>query len=133
MGAIFGIGVDAVAINRMEGPRITAHMVARLFHPSEVLQSQGLEGRVRSEFLASRFAAKEAFVKALGTGFHGIVPSDIAVTVDADGKPSLVLHGAALAGFDAAHRRLHLSLTHEDPLAIAFVVIEMIGDGDGQM
>jgi holo-[acyl-carrier protein] synthase len=80
----------------------------------------------RSQFLASRFAAKEALVKALGTGFRGISPSEIAVKVNAIGKPEIGLEAGILErlGFDSIV--IHLSLTHEGPLAIAFVVVEEI-------
>ena len=132
MSNIYGIGVDAVAIDRMQAPAITEHAVERLFHPTEVAQARLLEGRRRAEFLASRFAAKEAFVKAMGTGFRNLVPSQIAVLVDGQGKPSLQLEGTSKTQFDATCMVVHLSLTHEGPLAMAFVVIETFGGVDGQ-
>jgi holo-[acyl-carrier protein] synthase len=131
MSNIYGIGVDAVAIDRMQTPAITEHAVARLFHPSEVEQARGLEGRRRAEFLASRFAAKEAFSKAMGTGFRNLVPSEIAVRVDEQGKPSLQLNGASKDLLDTTRMVIHLSITHEGPLALAFVVIESLGGSDG--
>ena len=132
MSNIYGIGVDAVAIERMQAPAITEHAVGRLFHPSEVEQARSLEGRRRAEFLASRFAAKEAFAKAMGTGFRNLIPADIAVSVDAQGKPSIQLSGAAETRFDTTRMVIHLSLTHEGPLAMAFVVVETLGGVDGQ-
>jgi len=132
MSNIYGIGVDAVVIERMQAPAITEHAVGRLFHPSEVAQAKVLEGRRRAEFLASRFAAKEAFAKALGTGFRNLIPSDIAVVVDGQGKPSIQLSGAAVDRLDAARMVIHLSITHEGPMALAFVVIETSGGVDGE-
>lgn len=123
-----GIGVDAVAIERMDIQRMGMHVVTRLFHPDEVAEVLTLTFTRRAEFLASRFAAKEAFVKALGTGFRGIAPKDICVAVDAMGRPSIVLNPAIQASMNLQSARIHLSLTHEKTLAIAFVVVE---DGYG--
>ena len=131
MAEIFGVGIDAVAIDRMESGAIAEHAVERLFHPSEVEQARSLDGKKRAEFLASRFAAKEAYAKALGTGFRDVVPAEIAVAVDSMGKPSLLLSGKSRIRFDKEHLTIHLSLTHEGPLAIALVIIERRGDEHG--
>jgi len=81
------------------------------------------QGMVRS--LAARFAAKEAFGKALGTGLSGIDLKDIMVLNRADEKPSLHLEGSALDAMKAAGAgRVHLSLTHDGDTAIAMVVLE---------
>ncbi len=130
VGKIRGIGIDAVAINRMDSQRMTLHVLKRMFSATEVTEALELEGLLRSEYLASRFAAKEAFVKALGTGFRGISPSEISVTVDSVGKPSLVVLQEVKDRLCLDSCSVHLSLTHEKDLAIAFVVLE---DFDGSL
>lgn len=123
MAKIRGIGIDAVAIARMASHRMSAHVINRLFHPMEAAQAMQMhEGR--DEFLASRFAAKEALVKALGTGFIGIAPAQIAVYTDEKGKPSFLLSDAVKRKVGLEGAVIHLSLCHEEPLAIACVVLE---------
>jgi holo-[acyl-carrier protein] synthase len=121
---IRGIGVDAVAIERMNTQRMGMHVIQRLFHPDEVAEALELSPNRRAEFLASRFAAKEAFVKALGTGFRGIAPKDIWVSVDGMGRPSIQIDPTVKATLDLDSAHIHLSLTHEQSFAIAFVVVE---------
>lgn len=84
--------------------------------------------------LAKRFAAKEAFSKAVGTGFKaGVFMKDIGVVNAASGAPTLALSGGAKARLDAmvpaGHTaRIHLTLTDDHPWAQAFVIIEAIAD-----
>ncbi len=121
---IRGIGVDAVTIARMDSRRMGSHVLSRLFHPSEIAQAIELEEQARQSFLASRFAAKEALVKALGTGFRGIGPAQIAVAVDDAGKPHIELSEQLIQKFHLESATVHLSLTHENSIALAFVVVE---------
>lgn len=121
---IIGIGLDIVEIPRIArawerfGPRFAE----KILHPSELAAPRAMT----PQFLASRFAAKEAAVKALGTGFSaGIGPTDIAVVAGPGGKPELVLHGKALErlrGMGAA--RSLLSITHGKETAAAVVILE---------
>lgn len=120
-----GIGVDAVKISRMDTKRMGTHVLKRMFHPQEVEQMESM-GQGEAEYLASRFAAKEALVKALGTGFKGIAPSEICVISDATGKPEFLLADELKKRLNINSLGLHLSLTHEGDLAIAFVVVEDI-------
>lgn len=120
---IRGIGVDAVSIERIEKKEFSDHTIKRLFHPQEVEEAQNL-GPLKAQFLASRFAAKEAFVKALGLGFKAISPSNICVTVDKEGRPTIALSFSDKKRLNLQQVEIHLSLTHENPLAIAFVVLE---------
>jgi holo-[acyl-carrier protein] synthase len=77
--------------------------------------------------LAARFAAKEAFGKALGTGLSGIVLKDIMVVNNYNGKPELSVSGTALAALEKAGAdRVHVSLTHERDTAIAVVILEKV-------
>jgi holo-[acyl-carrier protein] synthase len=78
--------------------------------------------------LAARFAAKEAFGKALGTGLANISLKDIIVRNDHNGKPEIFLEGTALARFEnSGGGKLHCSLTHEGENAVAIVIIEREG------
>jgi holo-[acyl-carrier protein] synthase len=128
-GAIVGVGVDAVDVVRFRQvldrrPRFAA----RCFTESERADATGSADVAQS--LAARFAAKEAVMKALGTGIGGFALTDVEVC-RTTGKgatrnaPYLRLHGTAaeLAGAQGAGA-FHLSLTHTDGVAIAFVVAE---------
>ena len=127
--AIVGVGVDAVDVARFR--RVLERrpsFSARCFTESERADATGSADLAQS--LAARFAAKEAVMKALGTGIGGFALTDVEVC-RTTGKgatrnaPYLVLHGAAaeLAGALGAGT-FHLSLTHTDGVAIAFVVAE---------
>ncbi len=123
---ILGVGTDIVRIGRMEAAlaRHGARFATRLLAHSEL--DDFLAAGRPAAFLAKRFAAKEALVKALGTGFrNGIRPRHVVVHRDDLGKPELHLTGAAR---DQAERmgvaRIHLSLTDEQAYAVAFVVVE---------
>jgi holo-[acyl-carrier protein] synthase len=126
---VVGVGVDAVDVARFRRvldrrPRVAS----RCFTVTEQSDASGSTDAVQS--LAARFAAKEAVMKALGSGLGAFALTDVEVrrtagTGAARNAPYLVLHGAAseLAGTRGA-ATLHLSLTHTDGVAIAFVVAE---------
>lgn len=124
MARIVGIGIDAVQIERFSVERFSKYAITRLFHRSEVTAGLALEGRQQEEFFASRFAAKEAFAKALGVGFTQVIPSEIAVVCNKAGQPHLQLEGKTANFSRPDELHIHLSLTHEGPLALAFVVLE---------
>ena len=129
---IVGVGVDAVSVDRFRRlldrrPRFAA----RCFTATE--QSDAGRSADPAQSLAARFAAKEAVMKALGTGIGGFALTDVEVrrTGGKDATrnaPYVVLTGTAarLAGAQGAGR-FHLSLTHTDDTAIAFVVAEQTG------
>jgi holo-[acyl-carrier protein] synthase len=128
-GAIAGVGVDAVDVARFR--RVLERrpsFAARCFTESERADATGSADVAQS--LAARFAAKEAVMKALGTGIGGFLLTEVEVC-RTTGKgatrnaPYLRLHGAAaeLAGAQGAGA-FHLSLTHTDGVAIAFVIAE---------
>ena len=123
---ILGIGTDIAHIHRLEAAlgRRGARFAERLLGPRE-LERLGQAPRPAA-YLAKRFAAKEAFVKALGTGLRqGMRWTDIEVVNDALGRPSLVLSGKARELANAAGvSGIHLSLSDEQDLAVAFVVLE---------
>jgi len=121
---IIGIGVDIVSVERMEHWWNNKKLLERYFHEDELKKVRRLRsGSVLS--LAARFAAKEAFGKALGTGMRKLVLKDIQVVNSYNGKPSIKLHGSALRAL-RAHKgsSVHLSLTHERESAVAMVIIE---------
>jgi holo-[acyl-carrier protein] synthase len=129
---IAGIGVDVCDVGRIERAltaRSGAAFRARVFTPAEQAYCEGSGRRVRYESYAARFAAKEAALKALGTGWSGgIAFTDVEVVRADDGSPTLRLHGVAAA--EARTRRIvrwHLSLSHTDALAVATVVAEARG------
>lgn len=117
---IIGIGVDMVEIARMKKACEKAFFCRRCFTREEWQQAGG-----RMESLAGYFAAKEAVAKALGTGFRKFSLLDIEVKKDEMGKPMVFLYGEARRL--AQERRIaqiHLSISHEKEMAIAFVVAE---------
>jgi len=121
---ITGIGIDVIHVHRMERWRKVPGLLERYFHPEEL--SAALERRSGADLsLAARFAAKEAFGKALGTGLGGIVLKDIMVKNRHNGQPEIIITGTALAALKHSGAvRIHLSLTHERDNAVAMVVLE---------
>jgi holo-[acyl-carrier protein] synthase len=121
---ILGLGVDVVHVRRIHHWLGTPGLVDRFFHPDEVIAARE-RGHAAALSLAARFAAKEAFGKALGTGLAGIRLKDIQVINNHNGRPEIRLYDTALARLDAMKgRSIHISLTHESDNAIAMVVIE---------
>lgn len=121
---ILGIGVDAVSIER--AGRLEGRVLEKMFHENELAEYKALENAhddIKAQFLASRFAVKEAYAKARGTGFCDIViPNEICTRKEEGGCPCVVLYGKTLD--NAPKAAVHLSITHEKPLAIAMVVLE---------
>ena len=129
---IIGLGSDLIDIRRVEktlerhGERFTM----RIF--TEIERAKSDRRRNRAASYAKRFAAKEAFSKAVGTGFKaGVFMKDIGVVNAPSGAPTLALTGGAKARLDAmtpaGHRALvHLTLTDDHPWAQAFVIIEAL-------
>lgn len=116
-----GIGIDAVDVARMRSvlarrPRL----VTRLFTPAE--QEYAATSGDRDLRLATRFAAKEAVMKALGVGIGAFALAEVEVVRSGLGPPTLVLHGrAAERAEHAGVAGWHLSLTHTDTTALAMV------------
>lgn len=121
---IRGIGVDTVETRRLQAWQNDEGLLRRYFHEDEIAAIRR-KGSSMVLSLAARFAAKEAFGKALGTGLAGLELKDIVVMNDEHGKPELTLAGSAQAALDRiGGTRVFLSLTHEQYNAIAMVVIE---------
>ncbi len=123
---IFGIGTDIVEVARIESAlaRFGDAFARRILSENE-WQAFGLS-QTKARFLAKRFAAKEAFSKALGTGLRPpAVLSNIGVAHDDLGKPLFELAPDLQAHLQQRGvRTCHLSVSDEKALAIAFVVLE---------
>ncbi len=123
---IYGIGVDLVKVSRLEQglARFGEHYADRLLAPEE--HQEFFSASDPARFLAKRFAAKEAFAKATGTGLrHPLHLRSIAVTHSELGQPGLRFDGELSAwlrqrGIAASH----LSLSDEQDYVIAYVVLE---------
>jgi holo-[acyl-carrier protein] synthase len=123
---IKGIGIDTIELARIA--RVYAaypqRFLDRIFATEE--KAYALRYKDPVPRLAARFAAKEACMKALGTGWnHGVRWRDIVVVNDKTGKPALELRGKARARFDRlAAERVYISITHDREHATAFVIFE---------
>lgn len=134
---IIGLGSDLCSIERIQASldRFGARFERRVFTPIE-LDKANRRPFTRAATLAKRFAAKEAFSKAVGTGFkRGVFMKDIGVVNAPSGAPTLALGGGAKARLDAmvpsGHVAVvHLTLTDDHPWAQAFVVIEAVPESE---
>ena len=127
---IIGVGIDVVHADRMTRWRNTPGLLGRFFHPHELNEALS-RGTGADLSLAARFAAKEAFGKALGTGLSGIVLKDIMVRNRHNGQPEIEIFGTALRAFkNSGANRIHVSLTHERDNAVAMVVLELITESE---
>ena len=123
---ITGIGIDAVCVKRMERWVTNRKLLEKFFHQDEVAYVSSL-GKSAAQSLAARFAAKEAFGKALGTGLANITLKDIMVINNVNGKPEIKLFNSAQNAFEkTGANKAHISLTHERDSAIAMVVLEKV-------
>ncbi|HEY3306922.1 MAG TPA: holo-[acyl-carrier-protein] synthase [Desulfuromonadaceae bacterium] len=123
---IYGIGTDIVAFDRFQRfiDENNNSLLQRLFTEQELAICRAKKGTAAC--YAARFAAKEAFLKALGTGLRdGLSWLDIEVINDPLGKPELHLTGKAQMMFeDYKLGRAFLSLSHDGGFAVAMVVLE---------
>ena len=128
---VVGVGVDLVLIPRIRRAmeRWQERFLERVFTAEELAYS--LRRRDPAEHLAARFAAKEATLKALGTGLSmGVRWREMEVRRPGGGRPTLSLSGrTATLGAARGIRALHVSLTHDGDYALAQVVAE--GDAGG--
>jgi holo-[acyl-carrier protein] synthase len=120
---IFGVGIDLAEQKRIRtaferfGPRFRD----RIFTESEIAFCESVADKYSS--YAARFAAKEAFAKALGTGLRGIINwRDIQVNDNERSRPTITAFGRARLLLGS--RRVHVSLSHATDYATAIVVIE---------
>ena len=130
---IVGLGSDLCSIERIQQSldRFGARFERRVFTDAERARADR-RPFTKAGTLAKRFAAKEAFSKAVGTGFRrGVFMRDIGVVNAPSGAPTLALTGGAAARLDALipaghSARIHLTLTDDHPWAQAFVIIEAL-------
>ena len=124
---ILGIGVDIVSNLRIKKSIKNNSFVKRVFSKSEVYQSK--KNKNKSNYFSKRFAAKEAFMKALGTGFrYNVNFKDISVINNKEGKPELKIINnikkLLINRFKVKKFSLFISLSDEKNYSIAFVVIQ---------
>jgi holo-[acyl-carrier protein] synthase len=121
---ILGLGIDVVHPRRLRRWQEWPGLFERFYHPDELAECRKKgDGGLLS--LAARFAAKEAFGKALGSGLRGMALRDIVVTNEPDGRPVLRTTGGARKALVAAGgTEVLLSLSHEKEAAIAVVIIQ---------
>jgi holo-[acyl-carrier protein] synthase len=122
---IHGVGTDICALERLARmhERHGERLARRILAPAE--QGDYERSTARERLLAKRFAAKEAFSKALGTGLRDPVGlRSLAVTHDLQGKPAFAYAPALAALMRERGLRAHLSISDERDYALAFVVIE---------
>lgn len=122
---IHGIGTDIVAVERLRGlwQRHGDKALEKLLAPEEFADFAAAADKGR--FLAKRFAAKEAFAKAFGSGVRApvLLPS-LGVSHDALGKPQFVFHDALAAAVAERGLTAHLSISDETDYAVAYVILE---------
>lgn len=123
---IVGCGVDVIEVARIRraAERFGRRFLERIFTSAEIAYVERKHNRW--ERYAARFAAKEAGMKALGTGLRrGVRWRDFEVSNQASGKPTLRLHGEAARIADGLGvRQAHLSITHTRESAVAVVILE---------
>lgn len=128
---ILGIGTDLVDIRRIEElmQKHGERFLQKTFTSQEISASGRYnESLLRGMFFAKRFAAKEAFSKALGCGFgENLKFLDLSIENNQKGKPSLIVKGESLKYvrkcFTEENIKIDLSLSDEYPMALAFVII----------
>ncbi len=124
--SIFGIGVDIIEVARVERSlaKFGDSFTKKILHPNELKKFE--QSNFKIKYLAKRFAAKEAFAKAMGTGIvKDISLPKIEVVNNAEGKPELVLHDATLKKFrQSGIKNCFVSISDEKHYAIAQVILE---------
>ena len=129
---IFGVGIDLAKCSRFEKWIKKPGMTERFFNPKELWSVRSGAGgslSAQSQHYAARFAAKEAFSKALGTGLVFDL-RDLYIEKDESGKPSLILEKSALEALKKRcpqweKAKIFVSLSHEKEYAAAQVIIEI--------
>lgn len=128
---IWGIGTDIVDIKRIEEiiKKYPESFLEKNFTLREISYCESKKDSFSS--YAARFAAKEAFSKALGLGFRGFRLKEVEVSLDDKGKPQIFLNGSAREiAKGLGIEKIHLSLSHARKQAVAFVVAEARGEDE---
>ncbi len=118
---IIGIGTDIIEISRIEKLTADEKRLFRIFTKNEIAYCSA-KAHV-AESYAGRFAAKEALLKAAGTGWRdGLKWTDFEIINDKLGKPEVKLHAKAQKIFEGC--TIHISISHDKSRAVAFAVVE---------
>ncbi len=125
---IFGIGTDIVSVDRIKNSLKKKSFINRIFNEKEILKCKNINNSINC--YAKRFAAKEAFAKALGTGIsNGINFNEIIILNKKSGKPYISIIGQTKKTlnnkFKKKKSKISLSLTDEKKYAVAFVTISL--------
>jgi len=125
---IFGIGTDIVSVDRIKNSLKNKNFVNRVFNEKEILKCKKITNSISC--YAKRFAAKEAFSKALGTGIsNGINFNEIVILNNKSGKPYIDIIGQTKKVLDKKLKKkkskISLSLSDEKKYAVAFVTISL--------
>lgn len=120
---IIGIGTDIIEVERVAKAITKEAFKKKIFTETEIAYC---ESQKKDESFAARFAAKEAFFKALGTGWRdGMGITEVEIRNDKLGKPEIHLTGKAKEVFEQkGGTHIHLSLSHIKSQALAFVILE---------
>lgn len=121
---VVGIGMDCVQVDRMKKSLARPRFWERVFSPEERALLDSLAAHRRVQSAAACFAAKEAFLKAAGTGLGGFSLEEVAALRREGGAPYYAFGGKAAAFMEEKGLTAHLSLSHENGLAFAFAVLE---------
>lgn len=121
---ILGIGTDITEVKRFKKWISDPSMIERFFNEKEMMA--GGSEKARLEHYAARFAVKEAFSKALGTGILGFSLKDIYIEKNPEGKPFIKVISSAekILQERCGNCTIHVSISHEKEYAVAFVIIE---------
>jgi holo-[acyl-carrier protein] synthase len=122
---VVGTGIDIVEVPRIAKSieRFGERFLKRIYTPAEIRYCDSKANRI--ERYAARFAAKEAGMKAIGTGMRGVSWQDFEVGREPTGRPTMLFHGrAAEVAKRLGVRRAHLSVSHTEEHAVAYVLIE---------
>ena len=122
---IFGIGTDLIEVGRLESLAGKGReYLEKIFTEYEIMYCEN-HGR-KAEHLAARFAAKEAFLKALGIGYRdGLKFTEIEIHNDELGKPFIQLYGTTKERIEVLQiKNISISLSHVEEVAIAIVILE---------
>ena len=125
---IFGVGTDIVSVDRIKNSLKNKNFINRIFNKKEIIKCKKINNSINC--FAKRFAAKEAFSKALGTGIsNGINFKEIIVLNRKSGKPYISIIGKTKKIIDKKFKRkkskISLSLSDEKKYAVAFVTISL--------
>ncbi len=124
MTMLIGVGCDVIEIARVQKAIVKRSFVERVFAPEEIAYCES-RGKQAAASFAARFAAKEAVLKALGTGLRGGELTEIVIINDELGKPSVQLlgyHGQLAAKLGV--KKIAISMSHSRETALAYVVME---------